>query len=121
MNFAEAEKAHPGFRAWARDQFVGNECDSDEYRETQPAKGLGYAADCLDRLAAQGARHDEFARLTAVWLTAKAAGGSYAGADALEPVLTIYFDVLWEAEEHPYFEWGAADEWVSDYLEEVPA
>jgi hypothetical protein len=38
------------------------------------------------------------------WLDAVIEGGQarYAGAEQLRPVLGIYFDLLWETDEHPY-------------------
>lgn len=37
-------------RATLREDFVGNECGSEEYRETQPAKGLRYYAHLIELL-----------------------------------------------------------------------
>lgn len=97
LTYAAAEEAHPGLIAYLREQFIGNECDSDEYRETQPAKGLG--------MAAHWAELDPSADMTLVveWLQAVGLGGSYAGASELALVLGAYFDALMAQGEDPYY------------------
>lgn len=103
MTLAELEAAHPGFKAYCREQFVGNECGSDEYRETQPAKGMGMIANWFDQIHPEYPEGEAFEEIEK-WVAALAAdaGGSYAGADELVPVLARYFDSLWERDLHPY-------------------
>lgn len=105
MTLAELEAAHPGFKAYCRDSFVGNECGSDEYRETQPAKGFSYIADWLEGIH-PNYLDPEALDLIALWTRALAddPGASYGGADELAPVLARYFDYLWENDRHPYSE-----------------
>lgn len=126
MTFKEIEAQHPGFKAWAREAYIGNECGSDEYRETQPFKGLKFIADwagIVENASAYGDaldpdRHPEVGvlpmlRLVKSWLdkilwehsqdhTDEPWIKAYAGAEELEPVLGLVFDALWEAGEHPY-------------------
>lgn len=110
------EDQYPGFKEWCREQFVGNECESDEYRETQPAKGLGYVADWAEarnEVLGYSAGENRMLSLVRDWLDAiiRAHGEdhdadpwsyAYAGADELKPVLRLYFDTLWELDRHPY-------------------
>lgn len=97
------------FRVWQRDQEVGNETDSDEYRETQPAKGLHYIAAFLDDFAPGQAACEEVIRMTMGWLgvvddahTNKVEWNNrigwyaYGGAEELAPILEICFDFMWE-------------------------
>ena len=115
MTYKEAEERFPGFRAYCREQFIGNECDSDEYRETQPAKGLGMIADWAHVKGTFGYEQaeTEMLRLVRDWInamigahegdhTAESWLYAYAGAEELRPVLGIYFDTLWELDRHPY-------------------
>ena len=96
------EQTHPGVREWAREAFVGNECDTDEYGETQPAKGIGYILEWTER--AGDPKDPEMWADVRAWLDAMAGGGRYAGADELMPVLVRCFDLLWSAGEHPYYD-----------------
>ena len=117
MTWRDLEQQHPGFLAYLRELFVGNECCSDEYRETQPAKGLEFVARWAEtRNLVLGYQASELApMLTLVrdWLAAivQAHGEdhtedpwsyAYAGSDELQPVLSIVFDTLIEAGDHPY-------------------
>jgi hypothetical protein len=113
MSFAELEALHPGIRDYCRSSFVENECGSDEYRETQPAKGMGMIADWTERVDVPW--EGPMMGLVARWVTVVSEGeGWYAGADELVPVLTIYFDFLWDRGEHPYFEPDELREWYEE-------
>jgi hypothetical protein len=103
MTLKEIEAAHPGFKDYCRDSFTGNECDSDEYGETQPAKGFGYIADWLDGIHPEHL-DPEALEAIAAWVRALAddPGSRYGGAEELVPVLQRYFDWLWDQGRHPY-------------------
>lgn len=117
MTWKEAFEAHPGLRAYAREQFVGNECDSDEYGETQPAKGFSYIADWFESLRPNYPEEDVLREII-TWVEALAdePGGRYAGAEQLQPVLARYFDFLMESGQHPYEH--TPEELLSWYLED---
>jgi hypothetical protein len=97
----------------ARDDFVGNECGTDEYRETQPWKGFTFIADVLDDGGTM-LWEDQLALLKEVraWLdaiitttenpNAEPWEHAYAGAQELEPVLTRIFNHCWQNNYHPY-------------------
>lgn len=114
MTFREAETAFPGFRTWCREQFVGNETDTDEYGETQPAKGFGYVAELFERT--EDAKDADLLAEVLAWVTAIQTGGRYDGADELQPLLARLFDLLWEANEHPYCD--SPDEYLLADFEE---
>lgn len=101
MTLAELEAAHPGFKEFCRESFIGNECGSDEYGETQPAKGMSMIAGWLESLHPDRPDPATFAEI-AQWMLACVRGGRYDGADELVPVLERYFEFLWGANEHPY-------------------
>ena len=97
------------YKVWSRNQNVGNETNSDEYRETQPAKGLHMISDFLDDYRAGWEVSNEVIRLTHQWLgvvddahtrqgvwNKKIGWYVYGGAEELAPILTICFDFLWE-------------------------
>lgn len=88
------------FHVWGRQQEVDNEAGTDEYRETQPGKGLHMIAELLDDWFAGPTATMNVIRLTAVWLEAAyqgfLEGHSYAGAEELAPILEICFDYMWE-------------------------
>jgi hypothetical protein len=88
----------PGaFKAWQRQQEVDNECGSDEYRETQPGKGLHYIADFLDDWAPGVQAVNEMMELVGKWIDAGAnLGEAYSGADQLVPIMELCFDFMWE-------------------------
>ena len=120
MTLAELEQAHPGFKAYCRDSFVGNECDSDEYGETQPAKGFGYIADWLESIHPEHLDPEALDEI-ALWTRALAddPGARYGGADELRPVLARYFDHLWDAGRHPYSEVSDLEQYeLAWFLEE---
>lgn len=123
------------FKAASRDSYVGNETDTDEYRETQPAKGVQHIAAAHAHATPEQQR--ELERLMLAWLT-DATGvewstqaawsleeekdgdphfGTYEGADALTPALNLAHDILWDAGLHPYC--GDFDEWREQYDEEA--
>jgi hypothetical protein len=87
-------------RARSRESFVGNECDTDEYGESQPEKGEAYLARALE-IARHPATIQTLRGLAEKWRSAL--GGRYDGADELRPILEILHDLLWERGEHPYY------------------
>lgn len=100
MNLTPFEEHKDALRA----AYVCNECDTDEYGETQPAKGLRHIAWAME-MADDATTRDELVSLTAKWLTAIEAGGfaRYAGADELAAILPLVFDMYWLAGETPYY------------------
>lgn len=117
MTLAEYEAQHPGFKRWLRDNFVGNECDSDEYGETQPAKGLGMIGDYVLLISEDREKIEHLVELMSNWLNVvlDSAFARYGGAEQLEPILRLYFDALWEINRHPY-EPDDPEEMMQDYL-----
>jgi hypothetical protein len=110
-------------RIWSRDNFTGNECGSDEYRETQPAKGFGMITELFEIY--EGGAHDDEARdtlrLVESWLhhmnNPQPEDYSYAGADELVPILERYHDRLWDTMgKHPYD--YSAEEVLNQYMED---
>lgn len=113
-----------GVREWSRERYVSNECDTDEYRETQPAKGLGVAAEVLEGPNTP----DGFLLLVQNWVAnledttdAQAPGDPYAGADHLAVLLGVYHDWLWEQGKHPYDTETDGDYFTDDVLAEFKA
>lgn len=127
------------FRDYMRSAFVDNECGTDEYRESQPEKGLAYIGELFILLRAgnrdpkQPILNNTFSTdveiethvldLTQKWLAAMHKGYSegeayeggwfvYAGNEELVPILQLYFDLVWLERRHPY---AAPDE--EDLLE----
>ena len=110
MDLTAYEPYKEQFRSW----YVGNECGSDEYRETQPGKGLLHAANAMDLLET-GEEQVELLKLVRDWINAienqllhdKNRYGwrhvGYCGAEELQPVLARVFDILWAHGEHPYY------------------
>jgi hypothetical protein len=121
------------FVEWMKDSFVSNECGTDEYRETQPAKGLGYvyeAASCNEGTGGDEGRALDrtLLTLTETWIKAmlKGEGSPYAGSEACEPLMAFVFDQLWANHQHPYtggWEEDSFDEYMREqqefYSEEV--
>lgn len=104
-------------KAYSREAFVGNECDTDEYRETQPEKGLAFIHSYVERIMHTGYEGDlaleRILGLTADWLKAYAHDihdTAYAGAEQLTPIMAIIHDDAWARGTHPYGD---------DYLETV--
>ena len=101
-----------------KEDFVGNECGSDEYRETQPTKGIEMTSRAFrileDRWTDSRLNNDgkgnadvrfQYGTLQRLFKTWVAATGTwYDGCEELVPVLEIVFDVLWSNNEHPYNE-----------------
>lgn len=87
-----------------RQSYIDNECGSDEYRETQPAKGLGFIARGAELLADQDNYEKlyELTELAAKWLASRPNKTAYQGNELLEPVLALVFDAYWAAGENPY-------------------
>jgi len=99
----------------SREDYVDNECGSDEYRETQPEKGLHHIANAIKVLsydADDDPRREQIIDGTITWLQAYAKGdpkagwsppyGAYSGNEELGPILEMVHDILWEHDEHPY-------------------
>jgi hypothetical protein len=92
------------FKAWQRMMEVGNECDTDEYRETQPAKALHYIADFFDDWSPGVSAVYEMMELVKKWLDAGAnLGDAYSGAEQLVPILENCFDFIWERGGHSLY------------------
>jgi hypothetical protein len=92
------------FKDWQRMMEVGNECDTDEYRETQPAKGLHYIADFFDDWSPGVSAVYEMMELVKKWLDAGAnLGDAYSGAEQLVPILENCFDFIWERGGHSLY------------------
>ena len=104
------------FCALSRELYVGNEADTDEYRETQPEKGLRHMESALAYATPEEAT--ELHRLTVAWLASAGVEatpesaysaawdlqfGAYEGADGLVPMLSLAHDILWRAGLHPYY------------------
>jgi hypothetical protein len=91
------------FEMWAREQFIGNECGTDEYRETQPSKGLGMIAMFMMDLAPGQEACEQMIELTRKWLNAvDTKEWWYSGAEELEPIMDLVFDFEWHKGNHPY-------------------
>jgi hypothetical protein len=110
---------------------IGNETESDEYRETQPAKGLHFIAEFLDDYRAGREISTEVVRLTSLWLAEyheahmhpdewnkKIGYYLYAGAEKLTEILKICFDFAWEEGNIGLYE-PYADEFLLEEIAEV--
>lgn len=85
------------FYNWQMRQEVGNETDTDEYRETQPSKGLSYISEFMADWSPGVAACNEMMELTKKWIDAGAnMGEAYSGADQLVPILDLCFDFMWQ-------------------------
>lgn len=85
------------FREIMREREIANECDTDEYRETQPSKGLSFISEFMrDWTPGIDACYLMF-DLTKKWLAAGAnMGEAYSGAAEYVPIVELYFDWVWE-------------------------
>jgi len=99
MSFADDKH-----KAASRRDYVDNECYSDEYRETQPEKGIRHTLNALNH--ATVAERNKLINLMLNWLSAYASDedDSYAGNKELDPLLELVHDILWEHDEHPYYD-----------------
>lgn len=92
------------FKAWQRMMEVGNECDTDEYRETQPSKGLDYVVDFMRDWNPGVDACNEMMELVKKWIDAGAnMGEAYSGAAELVPILNGCFDFIWERGGHSLY------------------
>lgn len=92
------------FKVWQRDREVGNECDTDEYRETQPSKGMGYISDFMADWSPGVAACNEMMELVKKWIDAGAnMGEAYSGAAELQPIMELCFDFMWEKGGHSLY------------------
>jgi len=109
-NYLRDHGVDPGeFHVYQRDSEVGNETDTDEYRETQPSKGLAMISDFLADFRAGVEASEEVIRLTQKWMgvvddahvhkedyNEQIGWYAYGGAEELAPILRICFDFMWE-------------------------
>ena len=101
-NFTEAEIER------LRDDFIGNEAGSDEYRETQPHKTFLYLHSFDEGILYWNRRR--LAEALIKWAQGvitdldsdNRADQSYAGADAWGDLGNLIFDLHLEIDEHPY-------------------
>jgi hypothetical protein len=112
-------------KARSRDLYVGNESDTDEYRETEPRKLLALVASEADSL--DGDALKTLLRLTTTWLQAvqdrwgeygkgpepEATHPAYAGAEESAAVFGFIHDRMWDRGEHPYCD--DLDDWHDQY------
>lgn len=114
-----------------KSDFIGNECGTDEYRETQPTKGIHMVAQAFSILEDNWFKNRFDSRLKGSLEETKetyyrllelfkkwvvCTGTWYDGDEELEPVLDVVFDILWANGEHPY-EDSTEDlkEWLKDF------
>jgi hypothetical protein len=102
-NFTEAEIAK------LRRNFVENEANTDEYRETQPHKTFWYL-NRLDEYHTNGVHHLRIMEALNKWASAYVAdfkanpNDSYPGADNWGDLGNVIFDLhITELGEHPYY------------------
>lgn len=119
-----------------KDQFLDNECCTDQYRETQPVSGLHHCMEVLpqpvceiinrhidnldniddiEQLAIDISRasQDPIALMVVDWLCEAKFGGYY-GSDELYPLLEKVFDCYVEQGEHPYgYDEKECREWIN--------
>jgi hypothetical protein len=98
-----------------RSDYIGNECDTDEYRETQPEKGIDLILHLGHLLHEDPDRRQQLLALVETWVK-EDLGEPYGGAEALQPICGLYFDVLWERGEHPYY---GDEEEITQWLEDT--
>ena len=103
-----------GHKVALREAYIGNECDTDEYGEAQPAKGVRVLAWAIDLAEGDGPTQRDLCRALRQWL--EAYEPRYEGAEELAQALTLAFDVLWAHGEHPYC---SSEEELREYLEQV--
>lgn len=115
----DLSKYTPDVVAKLRDDYVGNETDTDQYRETQPGAGfrlIGALYDLVDT-GKLGMDQSELLELAQTWVNALG-GDAYAGAEQAEPLYLAFFEALWQSGEHPYFsDLEEIDEWLADTAE----
>ena len=94
-------------RELSQKQFVGNESDSDEYRETQPGKGLYHLCVACHVAKSDDPRYSDMMRLAEVWIIAReeeCPTSAYAGSEELATLLAVAHDVWWDSGFHPYYD-----------------
>lgn len=105
MGFADEK-----YRQWSKQDFVDNETGSDEYAETQPGATLellGKVAPLCETMSVQGRR--ELLELVENWVEAALSDWSpgrsmgYAGCEEAMPLFERIHDLLWDANQHPYY------------------
>jgi len=115
-------------KEWAKDNYLGNEVGSDEYREVQPVGGLNAALAYfmntnVNMTAGLQPHHVEMLKELRDWISAiiidveaegdgylertkktgyALASNMYPGNDKAEPVLARAFDANWDVGVHPY-------------------
>lgn len=113
-----AARSRPGLKKWSRESYVGNECDTDEYGETQPEKGLGVVTGLIGLGAHLQGHRERVVLLAKAWMAAVDPTERYGGADELRPLLELHHDLLWDRGEHPYDTEEAGDYFTEDVLDE---
>src|SRR5215510_9142477 len=92
-------------KARSRDLYVGNESDTDEYRETEPAKLLSLIGSVAQEMP--GDKLQEMVDLMAPWIaTVHENGGcaDYAGAEEAAAIFALIHDHMWDNGEQPYYD-----------------
>ena len=122
-HFTEAEKKY------LREAFIGNETDTDEYRERWPEKGFDFLSEIfestrfpygpiLNTITDAGPENLALLDATITWLEAFRGEGAcrYAGSDDASKVCGLVFDILWSQNKHPYH--GNNIDHIREYLDE---
>jgi hypothetical protein len=86
---------------YSRLLFVSNECESDEYRETQPWKLITTVGDLATQFP-NFERHDELWNLFRDWILHH--GPWYEGAEQARPIYEMIHDVWWVNGRHMYYD-----------------
>ncbi len=106
-------------KARSREAFTGNECDTDQYGETQPAATLSKIGTLADMFSEDPDQMETLMDLVAPWVLAASTMGRYDGAAEAEPIHNLYHDTLWAEGQHPYHGNDRADyvEYLADTLD----
>jgi hypothetical protein len=113
----------PGLKKWSRDFIVGDECGSDEYRESQPEGLFNLLAEVcsFDNNMTTGEQQKQLVGLVAEWAAeavrdwgspmldpegSDVTGGYiwYGGADHAQPIYALIHDIMWDAGRSPRFD-----------------
>ena len=90
-----------------RELFLGNEADSDEYRECQPSKTFEFLTGLGEDLVSK--HHERIMEALVEWTIGYMEDlranpeSSYPGARSWESIGNIIFDIHIEQDEHPYY------------------
>lgn len=105
MTFSNSQE----LKDWSRAAFVSNECETDQYRETQPRRTIDLILDILASTEL-GPRLSELVMLANAWVTAAGfkvpipESVGYEGCIAAHPLYEAIHDILWDSGKHPYYE-----------------